>query len=283
MFVLTTMLVSGSAVVTLPGKSLAQATLQQQLVGTWLLTTFIVVTNGGIRSPAQVLYIALPISAAWLVGFNGALFCAVVCLASSLTMAILEFVGMRLRVYIPGTPLGLWVTPLLATVLATVPTAQVLKILKEALEAAENLDKKGVRLWLIAAGPNPDLSALVKQKPETKDLLARSIRSSLQAHGNDPNALLDRVERLVLEEMFPRLGVEVADAGPGLPREAEAGIFETFDAGRRGAGLGLAICHAIVTAHGGRISAHNHFGGGARLRFWLPLESASLPPLAAEG
>src|SRR5205823_966087 len=57
---------------------------------------------------------------------------------------------------------------------------------KEALEAAENLDKKGVRLWLIAAGPNPDFTALVKQKPETKDLLTRSIRSSLQTHGNDP-------------------------------------------------------------------------------------------------
>ena len=107
------------------------------LGGTWLLTTFIVAVSGGIRSPAQVLYIALPISAAWLLGFNGALYCAVICLASSLTMAILEFVGLPLRVYLRGTPLGLWVTPLLATVLATVPTAQVLRILKEALAASQ--------------------------------------------------------------------------------------------------------------------------------------------------
>jgi signal transduction histidine kinase/CheY-like chemotaxis protein len=52
-------------------------------------------------------------------------------------MAILEFRGVRLPLYSPGTPLGLWVTPVLATVLATVPTAQVLRILKEALAASQ--------------------------------------------------------------------------------------------------------------------------------------------------
>jgi K+-sensing histidine kinase KdpD len=38
----------------------------------------------------------------------------------------------------------------------------------------------------------------------------------------------------------------------------------------RGAGLGLAICRAIVIAHGGSIEAANRDGGGAIIRIHLP-------------
>jgi signal transduction histidine kinase len=36
-------------------------------------------------------------------------------------------------------------------------------------------------------------------------------------------------------------------------------------------GLGLAICHAIVTAHGGSISATSAVGQGTTLRVELPV------------
>jgi len=70
--------------------------------------------------------------------------------------------------------------------------------------------------------------------------------------------------------------VEVADQGPGLPPGEEQRIFEKFYRVRRaalssGAGLGLTICRGIVAAHGGRIWAENRPGGGAALRFTLPL------------
>jgi two-component system sensor histidine kinase KdpD len=66
--------------------------------------------------------------------------------------------------------------------------------------------------------------------------------------------------------------VEVADRGPGLPPGEEAFIFEKFHRaanGASGAGLGLAICRAIVEAHGGRMWAANRDGGGAAFRFTL--------------
>jgi len=37
-----------------------------------------------------------------------------------------------------------------------------------------------------------------------------------------------------------------------------------------GVGLGLAICQAIVRAHGGEIEAERRPGGGARFSFTLP-------------
>ena len=71
--------------------------------------------------------------------------------------------------------------------------------------------------------------------------------------------------------------VEVADDGPGLDGEQAAQVFERFyraDASRSrvhgGAGLGLAIVQAIVTAHGGTIGADAASGGGALFTIRLP-------------
>ena len=83
--------------------------------------------------------------------------------------------------------------------------------------------------------------------------------------------------------------VSVSDDGPGLPAGAEGRIFEKFMRGEKesskpGIGLGLAICRAIVEAHGGRIHADNvPQGHGARFTFTLPVETppeAPLGPLA---
>lgn len=71
------------------------------------------------------------------------------------------------------------------------------------------------------------------------------------------------------------LEVEVGDRGPGIPEGEESRVFEKFFRGRtdsvRGAGLGLAICRAIVEAHGGSIQALNRPGGGALFRFRIPI------------
>ncbi|MGC7402426.1 DUF4118 domain-containing protein [Pandoraea pneumonica] len=78
--------------------------------------------------------------------------------------------------------------------------------------------------------------------------------------------------------------VSVSDDGPGLPVGMEGRIFEKFMRGEKesakpGIGLGLAICRAIVEAHGGRIEAANVPGGhGARFSFTLPVETPPAEP-----
>ncbi len=79
------------------------------------------------------------------------------------------------------------------------------------------------------------------------------------------------------------LTVEVADEGPGLPAGMEERVFEKFyraASTQRGFGLGLPICRAIVTAHGGRIWAERRVPRGSRFCFTLPLGEA--PPPARE-
>nr|MBP8297759.1 DUF4118 domain-containing protein [Burkholderiales bacterium] len=88
--------------------------------------------------------------------------------------------------------------------------------------------------------------------------------------------------RIVIAAEFDdeNLNVCVYDNGPGLPAGQEKAIFEKFTRGEResakpGVGLGLAICRAIVEAHGGTIRAGESPEGGAAIVFALPL---GVPP-----
>lgn len=69
----------------------------------------------------------------------------------------------------------------------------------------------------------------------------------------------------------------VDDDGPGIPPEHRDRVFERFatlddarTAGTSGAGLGLAIAAAIVSAHDGTIRVGDAPGGGARFEVHLP-------------
>ncbi|MCK6438955.1 MAG: DUF4118 domain-containing protein [Planctomycetes bacterium] len=81
--------------------------------------------------------------------------------------------------------------------------------------------------------------------------------------------------------------LSVRDKGQGLPPHERERVFEKFyrsaasqgDQGR-GAGLGLAICHAIVKAHGGRIWADANDGGGSVFSFTIPVTGQ--PPVPGE-
>lgn len=72
--------------------------------------------------------------------------------------------------------------------------------------------------------------------------------------------------------------IEIADRGPGVPEGETERVFEKFyrvrDGEGGGVGLGLTICRAIVSAHGGRIWVSQRSGGGARFQFTLPLHPA---------
>ncbi len=72
--------------------------------------------------------------------------------------------------------------------------------------------------------------------------------------------------------------IVVRDAGPGMPTEEAARVFERFyraDASRArshgGSGLGLSIVAAIVTAHGGTVSASSAAGEGMTVTVRLPV------------
>jgi PAS domain S-box-containing protein len=77
--------------------------------------------------------------------------------------------------------------------------------------------------------------------------------------------------------------LEVEDTGTGMPRAVLDRVFDPFFTTKpigHGMGLGLAICHGIVTDLGGEITAESDVGKGTRLRVRLPAipEHASRAP-----
>jgi two-component system OmpR family sensor kinase len=75
--------------------------------------------------------------------------------------------------------------------------------------------------------------------------------------------------------------ISVADHGPGLQPDEVERIFEPFyradpsrSRDRGGAGLGLSIVTAVVSAHGGKVSVRETDGGGATFEVELPLTPA---------
>ncbi|MCU1401086.1 MAG: Sensor protein [Acidimicrobiales bacterium] len=76
----------------------------------------------------------------------------------------------------------------------------------------------------------------------------------------------------------------VSDDGPGMPADAAEHAFERFyradpSRSRRsgGAGLGMAIVHALVAAHGGRIQFRTAPGAGVSITIELPLARQRVP------
>src|SRR5690606_14158833 len=80
--------------------------------------------------------------------------------------------------------------------------------------------------------------------------------------------------------------IEVADSGPGIPDDQRPHIFDKYyqvgeQARSTGAGLGLAIAHDVVEAHGGRIEVESEVGKGTLFRVWLPARPEQIPAAAA--
>ncbi|MGC3998728.1 MAG: ATP-binding protein [Anaeromyxobacter sp.] len=73
------------------------------------------------------------------------------------------------------------------------------------------------------------------------------------------------------EEAGAPVEIRIDDDGPGIPETTRSRIFEPFFTTKaKGSGLGLSIVHAIVTQHGGNITADESPMGGARMVLQLP-------------
>ena len=112
----------------------------------------------------------------------------------------------------------------------------------------------------------PENLPLVPLDPVLMELVFVNLLENAARHA--PGATIDILAR----ERMDSLEIAVGDRGPGLKPADLDRIFEKFyrASDAPGAGLGLAICKAVVSAHGGTIRAENRPGGGALFLIVLP-------------
>jgi two-component system, OmpR family, sensor kinase len=160
------------------------------------------------------------------------------------------------------------------------------------LDQGRPLESKPVDLQAIAADAADDARAVAPKREitmtapgpvvvEGDDLRLRQVLGNLVR-----NALVHTPSQTAIEisvSTEDSVGrVSVADHGPGLSAPDMERIFEPFfradpsrsrDSG--GAGLGLSIVNAVVSAHGGHVRVKETSGGGATFEVELPLASSS--------
>ena len=68
-----------------------------------------------------------------------------------------------------------------------------------------------------------------------------------------------------------RVAIEIRDTGRGIAQEDRARIFDPFSSNNpAGPGMGLSVCHSIVTLLGGKIEVDSELGRGSVFRVLLP-------------
>jgi two-component system sensor histidine kinase KdpD len=157
-----------------------------------------------------------------------------------------------------------------------------------------------------------DGKLMLEKRPEVVDDIVAEAVSRIAKNLGGHRLIMERAEGILLAPMDARLIIQVllnlignaishtrpdcsiflgtrntegavefsvSDDGGGLSEEALSHLFESFAAPasgkgerRRGVGLGLSICKAIVRAHGGDIRGWNNDRSGATFAFTLPVE-----------
>ncbi|HEY2035743.1 MAG TPA: HAMP domain-containing sensor histidine kinase [Steroidobacteraceae bacterium] len=147
------------------------------------------------------------------------------------------------------------------------------------------------------------LRPVVKQVLENQQLTLLSQRVRLDVQVEDVTLVADRGKiRLILENLVsnavkysPKGGtihikavtasssiiIDVADNGPGIPKEDRDHVFEAFYTGRaakstavKGTGIGLSVVLEFVAAHGGTVQIIDGEYPGAHFRIRMPLSVA---------
>jgi len=104
------------------------------LAGSWLGATLVSSFYGGIHSVGALLYVSLPASAAWLLGYKAAKWTASGCLLSALGFTALEMIHASLPFQRQATPLGTWFIIVQAVLINAIPVGQIIGRLRGTLK-----------------------------------------------------------------------------------------------------------------------------------------------------
>jgi signal transduction histidine kinase len=134
-------------------------------------------------------------------------------------------------------------------------------------------DLRDIRLVATASGTLPPA---VADEIHLQQVLLNLLRNAMEAtEMAEPGAMREIKVSIGLRNANTVL-VEVADRGVGIATDDLERVFESFYSTKSsGLGVGLSICRKLIEAHGGKLWASQHMGGGALFSLTLPAASTS--------
>ncbi|MEM7121060.1 MAG: PAS-domain containing protein [Pseudomonadota bacterium] len=131
---------------------------------------------------------------------------------------------------------------------------------------------------------SPGLPDVVGDPDQLNQVIVNLLINAMQAmeETNDPKVIAVETR---LDAVSKAVELAVSDSGNGVPDAIKTRIFDPFFTTKPtgvGTGVGLAVCHGMVVAHGGTISVEDAAEGGARFCVKLPYQwgSGSVEPIA---
>lgn len=124
---------------------------------------------------------------------------------------------------------------------------------------------------------DPGLPAIEADPRQLKQVFSNLLTNARQAI--EP-AHREGTISIIASATADQLQISIADDGVGITVENLAKIFNPFFTTRevgQGRGLGLSVCHRIVSDHGGRIRVDSQLGQGTAVTVELPLDSPLSP------
>jgi len=176
------------------------------LAGTWLWATLICFSYGGIHSPGALLYVSLPASAAWLLGYTAAKWTAGGCLFSALVFTVLEMTQVRPPLQAQATPLGIWFVIVQAALINAIPVGQIIGRLRETLQTLAS-----------------ELRERTRSEKEVQALSARLLHAQEEERSRLARELHDD-----LSQQLALVGIEVSTLRGYLPRDSADAVAQTI-------------------------------------------------------
>lgn len=138
---------------------------------------------------------------------------------------------------------------------------------------------------------DPNLPLVVADLHQMQQVFLNLITNALQAmdvNGKGTlwiNSSLGRLPDLNHHTAYtPAVQIMIRDDGPGIAAELQSRIFDPFFTTKpigQGTGLGLSVCHGIISEHGGEIWVESEPGQGAAFFVTLPVGDAPVATAVA--
>lgn len=174
-------------------------------------------------------------------------------------------------------------------------------VLKETVKLMRASLPANIKIHLAADDAEATIHANISQIQQVVMNLCTNAAHAMRESGGTMQISLNRIQldnprSLGLSQLSPGeyLRLSVADTGYGIPPEILENIFDPFFTTKKpdeGTGMGLALVHGIVTAHGGTVSVRSTPGEGSCFDVLFPFApagtqeepAATPPPLSARG
>jgi PAS domain S-box-containing protein len=142
------------------------------------------------------------------------------------------------------------------------------KPIEEAINLSSvTLRKRGIKLEKALA---EDMQPCRADPHLIEQVILNLITNSAEAMDNVDGAKLIEVTSSMDKN---RIILRISDSGPGIPLHLQDKVFDPFYTTKNGStGIGLSLCHRIITDHGGSFEVVSSESGGAEFTIEIPIE-----------